>query len=119
MTIEQLHTEFKVFFDKVDSEAYTEFLDGEIDIMLNEAILRLVKRRYGINNIYKKGFEETQKRTDDLKELVVTRFADVVNSEQQNTFKKGYRVVWSIKRDCPGVGSPVSWGLRKKQFVHL
>ena len=74
MTIQQFHRDFKVFFDKVDSASYPEFLDGEIDIYLNEAQARLVNQRYGKNNLYQKGFEQTQKRTDDLKNLVRTRF---------------------------------------------
>ena len=77
MTIQQFHREFKVFFDKVDSAAYPEFLDGEIDIYLNEAQARLVKHRYGRNNIFRAGFEQIQKRTDDLKNLVRTRFASI------------------------------------------
>jgi len=81
MTIEQFHREFKVFFDKADSSAYPEFLDGEIDIYLNEAQERIVKQRYGKNNVYRSGFEEIQKRTEDLKELVVTKFTSL----SQNT----------------------------------
>lgn len=77
MTIEQFHREFKVFFDKADSSAYPEFLDGEIDIYLNEAQERIVKQRYGKNNIYRSGFEELQKRTEDLKELVVSKFTSL------------------------------------------
>lgn len=77
MTIEQFHREFKVFFDKVDSSSYPEFLDGEIDIYLNEAQERIKKQRYGKNNLYRAGFEEIQKRTDDLKNLVYTRFVSV------------------------------------------
>jgi len=77
MTVEQLHIEFKVFFDKVDSSAFPEFLDGEIDIYLNEGQERVIKQRYGKNNIYQKAFEESQKRTDDLKNLVKTKFVTV------------------------------------------
>jgi hypothetical protein len=77
MTIEEFHREFKVFFDKADSSAYPEFLDGEIDIYLNEAQERIIKQRYGKNNVYRSGFEEIQKRTEDLKELVVTKFASL------------------------------------------
>jgi hypothetical protein len=80
MTIEQFHREFKVFFDKADSLAYPEFLDGEIDIYLNEAQNRIVKLRYGKNNAYVKGFEESQKRTDDLKNLVKTKYCSVQSS---------------------------------------
>ena len=77
MTIEQFHIEFKVFFDKTDSDAYPEFLDGEIDIYLNEAQERIIKQRYGKNNIYRAGFEEGQKRTEDLKNLVTTKFTSL------------------------------------------
>lgn len=74
MTIEQFHLEFKVAFDKVDSSAYPEFESGEIDIYLNEAQDRFVKQRYGYNNIYGVGFEQIQKRTEDLKEIVKSRY---------------------------------------------
>ena len=82
MTIEQFHREFKVFLDKVDSSAYPEFMDGEIDIYLNEAQERIIKQRYGKNNIYGKGFEEMQKRTDDLKNLVKTKYAEVTPADE-------------------------------------
>ena len=36
-----------------------------------------MKQRYGRNNLFKAGFEQTQKRTDDLKNLVRTRFTSL------------------------------------------
>lgn len=75
MTIENLHIELDITMDKVDSNAYPELLVQEKDYYLNEAINRLIKQRYGFNNIYQKGFEQIQKRTEDLKNLVVTKFA--------------------------------------------
>lgn len=80
MTIQEKHREFKIAFDKVDSEAYPEFLDGEIDYYLNESQDRFIKQRYGGNNIYQAGYEEIQKRTDDLKELVVSRYTNIIPS---------------------------------------
>jgi uncharacterized Rmd1/YagE family protein len=77
MTVQDMHNEFKLSLDKVDSSAYPEILDWEIDFFLNEAQDRFVKTRYGRNNIYVKGFEETQKRTDDLKALVVSKFCSL------------------------------------------
>lgn len=73
----QMVREFKIFIDKVDSQALPDFTPGEIYLMLNEAQARIVKNRYGFNNIYKAGFEVIQKRTDDLSNLVVTKFANV------------------------------------------
>lgn len=90
MDIESFHRQFKVFFDKTDSSAYPEFLDGEIDIYLNEAKERVIKQRYGKNNIYRAGFEEMQKRTDDLKNLVETRFVNV--SEELSHTAVGQKV---------------------------
>ena len=77
MTIEQFHREFKIFMDKVDSSAYAEFKPWEIDTLLNESQDRIIKQRYGGNNIYKSSFEQTQKRTDDLKNISKTRFLKV------------------------------------------
>lgn len=92
MTIAEMHLEFKIFRDAVDSNAYPEMLDEEIDIFLNEAMDRLVKTRYNKNNLYKKGFEEIQKRTDDLKELVVSKFLKVEKSTNyESTGKTVYK----------------------------
>ena len=78
MTVAEMHREFKISYDIIDSSAYPELLDAEIDFYLNEAMNRFIKKRYDKNNLYRKGFEEMQKRTEDLKALVVSRFADVV-----------------------------------------
>lgn len=90
MLIQQFHREFKIALDKVDSSAYPEFQSGEIDYYLNEAQDRFIKQRYGYNNIYRSGFEQLQKRTDDLKNLVVTRYASV--SEVPHYKSAGYNV---------------------------
>lgn len=70
MTVLQMHKAFKLRIDKVDSLAYPNFEDDEIDYYLNLAQERIIKQRYSINNIYKEGFETTQKRTDDLRMLI-------------------------------------------------
>lgn len=70
MTISEMHTSFKLGLDKVDSLGYPNFLEDEIDLLLNQAQDRIVKQRLGINNIKQAGFEAIQKRTDDLRELV-------------------------------------------------
>lgn len=71
MTIQEVHTEFKFRMDKFDSLNYPNFLPEEIDLILNQAQDRYVKQRYGITNPKRQSFEETQKRTEDLKQLVV------------------------------------------------
>ena len=51
MTVQQLHLEFKFRCDKLDSLNYPNFLPEEIDLLLNNAQDRLIKQRYGLNNI--------------------------------------------------------------------
>lgn len=70
MTISEAHISFKFGLDKFDSLNYANFEPEEIDLILNQAQDRFVKQRYGITNTKRQSFEETQKRTEDLKELV-------------------------------------------------
>lgn len=72
MTVAQLHDAFKIRLDKVDSLAYPNIVYQEIDFFLNLAQERIVKQRYGINNSKRAGFETIQKRTDDLRQLIVS-----------------------------------------------
>lgn len=71
MTVQELRYDFKVKYDKVDSQSKENFNPAEIDWILNRAQETLIKRRYGQNNLYRTGFEGTQKRIDDLSTLVV------------------------------------------------
>ena len=70
MTSTQMVTAFKFRLDKTDSLNYPNFENTEIDLLLNQAQERIVKQRYGSNNIKRESFEETQKRTEDLKAIV-------------------------------------------------
>lgn len=71
MTINEAQLAFKFGMDKNDSLNYPNYLPEEIDLLLNQAYKRWVKQRYGLNNVKKQSFEETQKRTEDLKNLVL------------------------------------------------
>ena len=70
MNVTSMHTAFQIGVDKVSSLNYPGFEPEEIDFILNQAQDRFVKTRYGRNNTYRKGFEETQKRTDDIRNIV-------------------------------------------------
>lgn len=64
MTVAEMHIMFKLEFDKVDSLAYPNFVDAEIDLLLNIAQDLLITKRY-------REFEMTQKRIDDLRTIVI------------------------------------------------
>ena len=72
MTVSQLILSFKLKLDKIDSQAYPDILDQEIRFWLDEGADRFLKQRYERNNIKRKGFEESQKRTDDIRLSVKT-----------------------------------------------
>ncbi|HEY8364244.1 MAG TPA: hypothetical protein VIK84_01620 [Haloplasmataceae bacterium] len=88
MTNTEMILEFKLTLDKVDSSSYPDFADEEIYFFLNESQDRIIKTRYSRNNLYKSGFEEIQKRIDDLSNIVVTNYAAVTSvSTETNTYK--------------------------------
>ena len=72
MTAAEMVQNFKFRLDKADSLNYPNFENAEIDLLLNQATERIIKQRYGTTNVKRSSFEETQKRTEDLKNLVVT-----------------------------------------------
>jgi hypothetical protein len=88
MTNAEMILEFKLTLDKVDSSSYPDFESEEVYFFLNEAQEKLVKTRYSRNNIYKSGFEEIQKRTDDLSNIVVTNYASITSvTTETNIYK--------------------------------
>lgn len=65
-----MHTEFRVGLDKATSLNSPSLLPEEIDVFLNNAIERFISQRMYGNNPRKEGFEEDQKRFDDLLTLI-------------------------------------------------
>lgn len=71
--------EGRLFMDKVHSDAYPELTKREWDVFLTESQNRFFKTRYGRNNLYKKGYEESQKRRDDLSKVTTIVYLSKVN----------------------------------------
>ena len=70
MTISEMHDAFKLELDKIESLQYPSFTTNEVDYWLNRAIREFVKTRYSGINPKREGFEQSQKRIDDLRTLV-------------------------------------------------
>ena len=70
MDIQSMHIAVQQGVDKINSFQADSLLPQEIDLELNKSIMRFVNLKYGKNNIYRQGFEESQKRIDDLRNLV-------------------------------------------------
>lgn len=72
MTIEEMHIAVNLGVQKIASFQADNLLPQEIDHELNNAMNRLIKQRYNpMGNKYQKGYEQSQKRIDDLRNLVV------------------------------------------------
>lgn len=92
MTINEAHREFKFRYDKNDALNYPNYEPEEIDLILNYAQDRIVKQRYGINNLKKQSFEETQKRIEDLRELIRHVVITPVSAKIDNLSMSSYNV---------------------------
>lgn len=72
MTVTEMHTAFRLNLDKSSSlVGNPDFLPEEIDFWLNEAQERFIKQRLFGNNYRHEGLDASQKRIDDLKNLIV------------------------------------------------
>lgn len=69
MNIHELHIDFKIKFDKIDTLQKKDFTDAEIDWLLNEAQEQFFRNHYKPNNLSRSGFEVTQDRIDELSNL--------------------------------------------------
>lgn len=72
MTYKEFHTAFNIQLDKAESISHPAFISKEKDYWINTAIRNLVKTRFSGTNPLRKGFQQDQKRTDDLRFLVKT-----------------------------------------------
>lgn len=65
-----MHIAVRQGVDKINSLQADSLLSQEIDLELNKNMGKFINLKYGRNNIYGKGFEQSQKRIDDLSTLV-------------------------------------------------
>mgnify|MGYP003123982132 FL=1 len=82
MNVTEMHIAVQQGVDKINSLQADSLLSEEIDIELNKNMFRFINTKYGRNNMYRKGFEESQKRIDDLRTLVREYEAPVTFKEQ-------------------------------------
>lgn len=73
MTISEAHRAFRFGLDKMDGLNAPNFLPEEIDLLLNQAQERFIKQRYDNTNVKRTGFEQDEKRTEDLKEILESK----------------------------------------------
>jgi hypothetical protein len=76
VTLEELYSFFRLELDKTNNGAVVSFENEELNYWLNAAVMRYINTRYTGNNQSGDGFEQTQKRIDDLIGLIASRTYD-------------------------------------------
>ena len=71
MIIELWHYNFKLRYNKIDSQHKKDLYPAEIDEILNDAIKIWTENQYSGNNITKQGAEIVQQKIDNLSSLLV------------------------------------------------
>ena len=82
MNVTEMHLAIQQGVDKINSLQADMLLPEELDIELNKSMSRFLNTKYGKNNKYREGFEESQKRIDDLRTLVKENSGSVTFKEQ-------------------------------------
>jgi len=71
MTTKEFKNEFNIHYNAIASNSAPSIDDYELSVYLTKAQLEIIKDYYNsLGNKYKKGFESTEKRRVDLKELI-------------------------------------------------
>lgn len=71
MTVQEFHNNFNIEIDKTLDFELPYMLPEKVDYWLNKAQERFVKSRAFGNNYFKTGFEQSEKRMDDLRTILV------------------------------------------------
>ena len=82
MNVQEMHLAIQQGVDKIHSLQADMLLQEEIDIELNKSQIRFINTKYSGNNRHRTGFEESQKRIDDLRTIVREFEAPVTFKEQ-------------------------------------
>jgi len=85
MNVGEMHLAIQQGVDKINSFQADMLLPQELDLELNQAQYKFINTKYGRGNKYQKGFEQGQKRIDDIRTLIkeaslATNYKGVVNS---------------------------------------
>lgn len=102
MTVAEMHTSFKILLDKLDSLNYANISPEQIDFILNKEQDRFVKHRYDGMQARSIGMEESQKRSDDLRNITISASLTPLAASSDN--KKNGRFV-----DLPSSSGEEYW----------
>lgn len=77
MKIATIHNLIRLELNKINSNLYDDFLDEEIDVFFNQEQSKYISTRYdNKGNSKKEGFEQSNKRKEDLSNLLIEDYVD-------------------------------------------
>ena len=127
MNVQEMHLAIQQGVDKINSLQADMLLPEEIDLELNKAQMKFISTKYGRNNLLGKGFEQSQKRIDDLRTLLSEYEAPVSYKDQLDantwidTFRlpNDYMYLVSQRSDVKIDNcKDVSWSLQSSSAIH-
>lgn len=77
MNIKEMHIQIRQDLQRLDASAVDYFQPEEIDLAINKEVGKFIKTHFEPNgNKYKEGFEQSIKRIEDLRHLIVPDYTD-------------------------------------------
>jgi len=87
MLVQEMHIGVNQWLQKINAKETDSFKPHEIDWALNEECLRFIKQRTSTNSDPKKqGFQRTQKRYDDIEELITSSILPCYVKDNDSVF---------------------------------
>lgn len=74
MTIAEMHVAIQQGLQRMGSYDFSDMLPEEIDLQINRMQERFVKQRFDVSIADPQGFQQTQKRLDDIRTVIVNDF---------------------------------------------
>lgn len=99
MTVQEMHYDFKMKLNKIDSEQYRNLLVPEVDWLLNEAQEFFIKSVAFPRVPNHLGFETTQRTIDDIRSIVIENEVlriDTDSSDSNPTGSYGKQKVFTL-----------------------
>ena len=117
MTIREMHISLDVHLNKIDSNKFANFQPEDKDLILNAAQIRFLKNRINDWSVESRGlgFQEVQKRLDDVQQLVEPATLPVYKLDSDHVYailpSNYFSLVDDasyVKRNCRGVDTTES-----------
>ncbi|MBV6653233.1 MAG: hypothetical protein KI786_05735 [Mameliella sp.] len=126
MTIQEAHIALDIEVQKINSNAYANFLSEEKDYYLNKSQDQFIRTKFDhLSNRKRKGYDENQVRIDDLRAILrkpafITEFTQDVRGRSITALPEDYmfEVAMEAKIDCDGAFDVVPVVVQSHEWIY-